>query len=84
MGWPGKVSSATSVISFSEPCSIPLAQRMIGVGGWIWAARALKVARICWAGGTARIRSQVASSAKSDRAVMLEASVTPGRKRGFS
>ncbi|MNI93448.1 hypothetical protein D3C73_1514060 [compost metagenome] len=52
----------------------------MGRPGRACAAKAASVARMCWAGGTARIRSQPARSARSGVTAMPGSSSTPGRK----
>ena len=80
----GRVSARTSVISFSEPCSTPLAQRRTGRPSRACGAKADSVARRCWAGATMRTRSLPARSAKSPVQAMAGSSSTPGRNRRFS
>ena len=78
-GAPGKVSASTSVISFIVPRSTPLEHSTTGTPARWQGAKAVRVARICWAGGTARIRSHPPRSARSDVKLNASASGTPGR-----
>ena len=80
----GMVSARTSVISFSDPCSIPLAQRTMRRPSRTCGAKALSVARKCWAGATASTTSLPARSAKSPVARIAGSRSTPGRKLVFS
>ena len=41
-------------MSFSEPCSMPLAHRTMGVPAVMTGAKARRLARRCWAGVTFR------------------------------
>ena len=77
----GRVSAKTSVIKAPVASSKPLAQTTSGVDP---AGSAAATARVCWAGVTSRTASAAPVSARSDVALIVGDSGTPGRNIGLA